>query len=178
MANRKKAPMWRINCAYRNATGARNLTGVKLTDKCATILRHHDQPIPGTRAERVKATVALLDAISAGSKPRASSLPKQNQTATKSVSGDDFYRSWAWKRLRYDALKLNGRRCQCCGWQPGDTEHGHLVVDHIKPRRRFPELELKLSNLQVLCNDCNMGKSSVYEDDYRTMDQKHFATIQ
>jgi len=86
-----------------------------------------------------------------------------------------FYSSWEWKRLRYEALRLHGHRCQCCGWRPGDTEHGYLVVDHIKPRSARPDLELRLDNLQVLCNDCNMGKSNVFEDDFR---QIHRATIQ
>lgn len=83
---------------------------------------------------------------------------------------DTFYSSWDWKRIRYEAIRLHGQRCQCCGWQPGDTDYGHLVVDHIKPRSRFPNLALEVGNLQVLCNDCNMGKSNVYADDFRGID--------
>jgi hypothetical protein len=64
----------------------------------------------------------------------------------------DFYRSWAWKRLRYEAIKRYGRQCQCCG------TGGRIVVDHIRPVRTHPHLRLKLSNLQILCNDCNMGE--------------------
>lgn len=94
------------------------------------------------------------------------------------AKNDGFYATWEWKQLRYEALKMHGHRCQCCGWTPGDTKSGRLVVDHIKPRKEFPELALTLSNLQVLCNDCNMGKSNVYSDDYRTFDAIHFATIQ
>ena len=41
------------------------------------------------------------------------------------------------------------------------------MVDHIKPRSRYPALELTLTNLQVLCNDCNMGKSNDDETDFR-----------
>lgn len=88
----------------------------------------------------------------------------------KKLRSKDFYSSWEWKKLRFEALKAHGHRCQCCGWRPGDTEHGHLVVDHIKPRRKNPELQLELSNLQVLCNDCNMGKSDIYEDDFRDVE--------
>jgi 5-methylcytosine-specific restriction endonuclease McrA len=50
----------------------------------------------------------------------------------------------------------------------GATER--IVVDHIKPRRKFPELELDLDNLQVLCNDCNMGKSNDDYTDFRPKD--------
>ena len=100
---------------------------------------------------------------------------RRKKTAKK---GKGFYGQWAWKRVRYEALKLHGQRCQCCGWQPGDTKSGHLVVDHIKPRKKYPELALDRSNLQVLCNDCNMGKSDHYEDDWRSFDEAFSATIQ
>ena len=36
-----------------------------------------------------------------------------------------------------------------------------MHVDHVKPRSKFPELALDLSNLQVLCNLCNVAKSNV-----------------
>jgi len=46
--------------------------------------------------------------------------------------------------------------------------HGIVIhVDHIKPRSRYPELSLEIENLQVLCEDCNMGKSNVFETDWR-----------
>src|SRR5262249_39926358 len=39
--------------------------------------------------------------------------------------------------------------------------------DHIKPRSKFPELELELGNLQVLCADCNLGKRAWDQTDWR-----------
>jgi 5-methylcytosine-specific restriction endonuclease McrA len=33
-------------------------------------------------------------------------------------------------------------------------------VDHIKSRKKFPELPLNPKNLQVLCADCNAGKGN------------------
>lgn len=72
------------------------------------------------------------------------------------VSGG-FYSSWEWKKARFETLKRYGAVCMLCGSEE------RIVVDHIRPRSRFPELELDLDNLQVLCNDCNMGKSN---DDY------------
>jgi len=76
-----------------------------------------------------------------------------------------FYDSDAWKRLRYQALKLHGARCQCCGATRSDNVQIH--VDHIKPRSKYPELELELSNLQILCEPCNIGKSALDETDWR-----------
>lgn len=77
---------------------------------------------------------------------------------------DKFFKSREWRQLRYDALKLHGRKCQCCGATP---ESSILHVDHIKPRSKYPELQLSIDNLQVLCEDCNIGKSNLHEDDFR-----------
>lgn len=71
---------------------------------------------------------------------------------------DNFYESRAWRELRYKVLKRDGRRCACCGATPLDGVSVH--VDHIKPRSKFPQLQLDASNLQVLCSDCNIGKSN------------------
>jgi len=78
-------------------------------------------------------------------------LPLQQQ-----VSETDFYRTQEWRSLRVEVLAESNRRCLLCGSSP---EHGiTLHVDHIKPRSLFPELALDKSNLQVLCEDCNLGK--------------------
>jgi hypothetical protein len=77
----------------------------------------------------------------------------------------EFYHSWEWKRVRYDFLKGRQRRCECCGATP---EHGvRIVVDHIKPIRHYWDLRLDPANLQLLCDDCNMGKGSRDETDWR-----------
>ncbi len=73
------------------------------------------------------------------------------------VTSDAFLRTYAWRKLRMKVLKEQGARCQCCGATP---EHDvRMNVDHIKPRRLHPDLALVKSNLQVLCEDCNLGKS-------------------
>ena len=74
------------------------------------------------------------------------------------VSSKDFLNSKAWKRLRYQALKLHGMRCQCCGASP--KTGAILNVDHVMPRSLFPQLALQIDNLQVLCSECNEGKGN------------------
>lgn len=77
----------------------------------------------------------------------------------------DFYDSIEWRALRYKALELNGGACQCCG---RTRKHGVVLhVDHIKPRSLYPELQLALDNLQILCEDCNLGKSNKFATDWR-----------
>ena len=80
-------------------------------------------------------------------------------------SGAEFYSSKAWKTLRYHALTNTDGCCQCCGARASDGVSIH--VDHIKPRSKHPELELDLSNLQVLCNCCNTGKDNIDETNWR-----------
>ena len=71
-------------------------------------------------------------------------------------SSKAFYKSREWKILRYAAFELYGNSCICCGAKPNDDVVLH--VDHIKPRSLYPELELDINNLQILCADCNIGK--------------------
>lgn len=77
----------------------------------------------------------------------------------------DFYSSRAWKILRYQAFERYGNRCACCGATPSDGLVMH--VDHIKPRSKHPELALDIENLQILCEDCNVGKINQWDTDWR-----------
>lgn len=79
--------------------------------------------------------------------------------------GPTFYESDDWRRLRYFVLKRDGRVCRACG-----ATNGMLHVDHIKPRSKYPELELDPNNLQVLCGPCNKGKGAWDETDFRNID--------
>lgn len=85
--------------------------------------------------------------------------------STPSVVSNDFLSSYEWRRLRMQALKLHGAKCQCCGATP--STGAVMNVDHIKPRKLFPNLALELSNLQVLCHECNHGKGNWDMTDWR-----------
>jgi 5-methylcytosine-specific restriction endonuclease McrA len=76
-----------------------------------------------------------------------------------------FYSSTEWLQLRYKVLKIRGNKCEACGRGPADGTCIH--VDHIKPRSIHPELALNASNLQILCKDCNLGKSNIDSTDWR-----------
>ena len=89
----------------------------------------------------------------------------------KRVEIDIFYESNEWRKLRYRVLRKYGARCFCCG--RAYREHGVVIhVDHIKPRSKFPELQLEESNLQILCEDCNLGKSNTDSIDWKTGEGK------
>ena len=78
----------------------------------------------------------------------------------------DFFKSREWRELRYKVLAKYGSICMSCGRSP--KVHGIIIhVDHIKPRIKYPKLELDEDNLQILCEDCNQGKSYIDETDWR-----------
>jgi hypothetical protein len=85
------------------------------------------------------------------------------------VISDSFLSSYDWRKLRMEALKKYGSKCQCCGATPATG--AVMNVDHIKPRKFFPELALSLSNLQVLCHECNHGKGNWDQTDWRNPDR-------
>lgn len=89
--------------------------------------------------------------------------PKEKKLKCKTAK--DFYSSRAWKILRYQAFERYGNRCACCGATPSDGLVMH--VDHIKPRSKNPELALDIENLQILCEDCNVGKINQWDTDWR-----------
>jgi 5-methylcytosine-specific restriction endonuclease McrA len=73
-----------------------------------------------------------------------------------------FYDEPRWLQLRYDVLKHYGRVCMLCR-----ETSGQMHVDHIIPRSKRPDLEFDFNNLQVLCRDCNIGKSDRDSTDFR-----------
>ena len=59
--------------------------------------------------------------------------------------------------VRYDVLKRD-RKCVLCGAAPEVDSAVRLHVDHIVPRSKGGSNDI--SNLQVLCAECNLGKSN------------------
>lgn len=137
-------------------------------------------------------TIETFLALKGRKKPVQSRLPKSEKTKNKELKksiltlskmeklmskakarctdydyivSNAFLKSYEWSQARYSAIVASKGKCVCCGKSP---EHGiYLCVDHIKPRRLFPELALKLNNLQVLCNECNQGKGNWNTMDWR-----------
>lgn len=84
------------------------------------------------------------------------------------ATSNKFLSSYQWRKLRYEAIQKYERRCMCCGLTPDDGIKLH--VDHIKPRKKYPELALDIDNLQILCEICNHGKGNWDETDHRPIE--------
>lgn len=115
----------------------------------------------------VRVMIAAVKAVSEPTPPNKTVRSNRSKSKASKKTAADFYSSWEWKEARFAAFKSCGRKCLCCGWSPDQGGANHLVVDHIKPMRKHPHLALDRGNHQVLCNDCNMGKSYKHCDDFR-----------
>jgi 5-methylcytosine-specific restriction endonuclease McrA len=112
-----------------------------------------------------KATIdEFLSVQKVPAKSRKIKQPITEKTDAR-VPDREFFESREWKELRYKALVECGAVCQCCGARRQDGVALH--VDHIKSRSKYPRLQFTLSNLQVLCEHCNIGKGAVDETDWR-----------
>ncbi len=110
-----------------------------------------------------KSSKVLIEIYRALSKTHKIVLSKKKGYVKPS---SEFYRSSQWRKLRYQVLKKFDGCCCLCG--RSKREHNIVIhVDHIKPRSKYPELELEESNLQLLCEDCNLGKSNRDSIDWR-----------
>lgn len=87
---------------------------------------------------------------------------KKNKTKPIKKIKKDFYLSREWRELRYKVIKKFDRKCMVCF-----RTNIEIHIDHIKPISKFPHLALEITNLQVLCVDCNFGKSNKDSIDWR-----------
>lgn len=115
-----------------------------------------------TKTETNESDVRLLVSASSGA---ARFVRAKNKKLFDKVNNDKFLNGREWKTIRQLALKTYGNQCMACGITP---EFGAMLhVDHIKPRKLYPQLALDIKNLQILCSDCNFGKANWNTEDYR-----------
>lgn len=124
---------------------------------CFCIFKETGKPMPGKDSGVTK---YMLDYW------RQSQNPVKKRPR-KRLSSEKFYSSKKWRELRYIALSNSDGKCNLCGATAHDGVTLH--VDHIKPRSKYPDLEHDLDNLQVICSDCNLGKSNYDDRDWRLL---------
>ncbi|MDE2021210.1 MAG: HNH endonuclease [Patescibacteria group bacterium] len=137
-------------------------------DLAAAVVKHPDAPEEVKSIIPTRKAVCNIAAILKAANPTTKIIrfPRgRGKLGGITLIGDRFYDSDEWKRLRFRALEHYGRRCACCGATTDDGKKLH--VDHIKPKSRYPELALCFENLQILCEDCNIGKGASSETDFR-----------
>ena len=71
---------------------------------------------------------------------------------------DPFYQSRAWYRIRTKVLIRDKYTCVNCGVSVRGK--GMARVDHIRPRKYYPELALHIRNLRLICVLCDNARHS------------------
>jgi hypothetical protein len=118
----------------------------KTHDELANMIRAHDRAKRKVAGKRKR-------------KGRAKPAPRFKAIEYKPGLGKEFYSTRAWRSLRWDVLSRSEGKCVMCGHTSQTSGHP-LHVDHIEARSVRPDLELHIKNLQVLCEDCNVGKGA------------------
>ena len=93
----------------------------------------------------------------------------QLKHSVKSV--ENIYQSTRWADIKKVIYSLYDFKCMKCG-----TNQNEMHVDHICPVSKYPAMKWSINNLQLLCKNCNMEKSNVNENDYRTLEQKELCS--
>ena len=184
----------------KSATGGiENETAHKRTAKLASVSRKADGSVapkgnseglsqerlgPSTKGQEVISMKEIINQMRLENRKAKQLLKSKRSKASKKktnnelskewqkngIASDAFLSTFEWRKVRMQALKKYGAKCQCCGVTP---DHGAVMnVDHIKPRKLFPNLALDLNNLQVLCHDCNHGKGNWDMTDWRSTKEK------
>lgn len=88
----------------------------------------------------------------------------------------DFYRRPSWRKLSYLAKAIQKQKygylfCNACKVKEWDVdENGQYISfhsDHVLPRSKYPERALDITNIQILCQECNLAKSNLDMTDWR-----------
>lgn len=125
----------------------------------------HQKTKPKQKKSKLKKLANDIANADKSKTPKTQKAPKVKGAKDVYIASDEFLSSFEWRRVRMQALKLYGPRCMCCGATPADG--AVMNVDHIKPRKLFPSQALDLSNLQILCHECNHGKGNWDMTDWR-----------
>ena len=92
-------------------------------------------------------------------------LQHQAEHAPARPATTNFYLSRAWRELRYKALKLHGGAVSAAASaRHPATRFMSIISNHAASSPNSP---CALDNLQVLCDDCNLGKSNKDQTDWR-----------
>jgi len=98
-------------------------------------------------------------------KLRSSNMSDNEVALALRKTSDPFIRSIEWLQLRKEAIAKYGLVCCKCGRE--NSRKFPINIDHIKPRKLYPELALDIENLQPLCGPCNKAKGNRHQTDYR-----------
>jgi 5-methylcytosine-specific restriction endonuclease McrA len=80
----------------------------------------------------------------------------------KRIEFEQFYTSPEWRILRKSFLRTQRKKTglYICDYCNRPIAHDELTIDHFKPRSKYPDLALTMSNLRIAHRQCNSSKGS------------------
>ena len=135
-------------------------------DKQVTVNPLERQKVEQSKRNSRRAKIGTAKAKVKVKQQSKSAVMKNNYQTVSYRHGmkSDFYATREWRELRWKVISTSNGSCVICG--RSKQAHGVVLhVDHIKPRSKFPLRELDITNLQILCEDCNLGKSAEFKMD-------------
>ena len=100
---------------------------------------------------------------------RKDKIGKSNAKPKPSIAGPNHYywKGGSWNFVKTLARVRDNDTCQCtgaCSWhltkKCGFKDSYIMHVDHIKPKKLFPELALDVNNLLTVCPNCHQHKTN------------------
>lgn len=66
------------------------------------------------------------------------------------IASEEFLKTYEWRKLRQVVIEKYGNKCMCCGAIPANGTY--LCVDHVLPRKKYPELAALRKQVAQLSN--------------------------
>lgn len=159
----QKGERWNLPPDYIITNQLRSLLGLATLKKTelselASKLVAEDPTLASKGTHKIKRAIKKAEAKAIKLLPECEP-PYTRQAYQRFITSDE------WRSARYQAIRTLGNKCLACGRSPKDGVKIH--VDHIEPCSKNWSRRLDQDNLQVLCDDCNLGKSNLFKDDWR-----------
>jgi hypothetical protein len=100
---------------------------------------------------------------------RKDKIGKATSGSRPSIKGENhyFWKGGSWNYIKTLVRLRDNDVCQCtgiCQWHLGEKcgfKDSYIMhVDHIKPKKLFPDLKLSMDNLIVVCPNCHQMKTN------------------
>ena len=129
---------------------------VRYDDGKAVLCSDIHQRAPMNKTREYRSRLARVASIEKNKKL------SDNQIAAAIKGQDDFLKTEEWFKLKAATIAKYGWTCMKCKREI--KIWSRINVDHIKPRRYWPELKNDPDNLQILCGPCNKEKGNSVAD--------------
>ena len=146
--------------SYKSLIGNKHALGYKHTEETRRKMseqRLGKKKPPFTLEHREKMRQVRLGKKASAETRRKLSLARIGNKNNKGRKGEKNH-SWKggrWGYFRKQVLLRDNYTCAICSFREVDI----MEVDHILPKRYYPELRFDMNNLQVLCPICHKRKT-------------------